>query len=417
MNENNILNVLKQCFETFIPAEDARTRITPLEFAINLVFCYLGDSKTFSLESIRRSMMGHLNKSIGRGAFWERLSGNRLKRNLQDVITELMARLATSVQVNGTILKRLGVTAIELVDSTSVTLLAGAENAFPGTRTKASIKWHTSFDLLSGLLAWFQLTPGKRHDRKCFPDFASLKGKLVIFDLGYWDYALLYAIEKAGGFFLSRVKSNAVIRVKEVIQGLDKGAIGQSLLALDLSRKKGNLIEVIVEKIHQENTLRYRVIGFWNPVGKDYHWYITNLTAAAYLIYPLYRLRWQIELIFKACKNSLNADEITSTNNNIIENLLLASIVAHLSMHTIFRIGMEQLDEEQHLAISFQRVAKVAVVLARDFIVFLLHSAKENFKNLVDKIKLFANEIFDPNYKNRETSLARIHRLLLEGGT
>ena len=169
MNENNILNVLKQCFETFIPAEDARTRITPLEFAINLVFCYLGDSKTFSLESIRRSMMAHLNKSIGRGAFWERLSGNRLKRNLQDVITELMVRLATSVQVSETILKRLGVIAIELVDSSSVTLLAGAENAFPGTRTKASIKWHASFDLLSGLLAWFQLTPGKRHDRKCFP--------------------------------------------------------------------------------------------------------------------------------------------------------------------------------------------------------------------------------------------------------
>ena len=416
MNENNILNVLKQCFETFIPAEDARTTITPLEFAINLVFCYLGDSKTFSLESIRRSMMAHLNKSIGRGAFWERLSGNRLKRNLQDVITELMVRLATSVQVSETILKRLGVIAIELVDSSSVTLLAGAENAFPGTRTKASIKWHASFDLLSGLLAWFQLTPGKRHDRKCFPDFASLKGKLVIFDLGYWDYALLYAIEKAGGFFLSRVKSNAVIRIKEVIQGLDKGAIGQSLLALDLSRKKGNLIEVIVEKIHQENTLRYRVIGFWNPVEKDYHWYITNLTAAAYLIYPLYRLRWQIELIFKACKNSLNADQITSTNKNIIETLLLASIVAHLSMQAIFRIGMEQLDEERLLAISFQRVAKVAVVLARDFIVFLLHSTKENFINLVDKIKLVANEIFDPNYKNRETSLARIHRLLLEGG-
>ena len=416
MNENNILNVLKQCFETFIPAEDARTTITPLEFAINLVFCYLGDSKTFSLESIRRSMMAHLNKSIGRGAFWERLSGNRLKRNLQDVITELMVRLATSVQVSETILKRLGVIAIELVDSSSVTLLAGAENAFPGTRTKASIKWHASFDLLSGLLAWFQLTPGKRHDRKCFPDFASLKGKLVIFDLGYWDYGLLYAIEKAGGFFLSRVKSNAVIRIKEVIQGLSKGAIGQSLLALDLSRKKGNLIEVIVEKIHQEKTLCYRVIGFWNPVEKDYHWYITNLTAAAYLIYPLYRLRWQIELIFKACKNSLNADQITSTNKNIIETLLLASIVAHLSMQAIFRIGMEQLDEERLLAISFQRVAKVAVVLARDFIVFLLHSTKENFINLVDKIKLVANEIFDPNYKNRETSLARIHRLLLEGG-
>ena len=71
----------------------------------------------------------------------------------------------------------------------------------------------------------------------------------------------------------------------------------------------------------------------------------------------------------------------------------------------------------QYIGSTSQRVAKVVVVLARDFIVFLLHSAKENFKNLVDKIKLVANEIFDPNYKNRETSLARIHRLLLEGGT
>ena len=78
---------------------------------------------------------------------------------------------------------------------------------------------------------------------------------------------------------------------------------------------------------------------------------------------------------------------------------------------------MEELDDEQQLATSFQRVAKVAVVLARDFIMFLLHSSREYFNNLVDKIKLFANEIFDPNYKKRETSLARIHRLLLEGET
>ena len=78
---------------------------------------------------------------------------------------------------------------------------------------------------------------------------------------------------------------------------------------------------------------------------------------------------------------------------------------------------MEELDEEQQLAISFQRVAKVAVVFARDFIMFLLHSSREYFDNLVDKIKLFGNEIFDPNYKKKETSLARIHRLLLEGET
>ena len=241
-----------------------------------------------------------------------------------------------------------------------------------------------------------------------------MKGKLVIFDLGYWDYDLLYVIEKAGGFFLSRLKSNAVIHIAEVVQGLSKQVIGQALLSLDLSHKKGNIIEVFTTKIYEGKVLRYRVIGFWNPVEKGYHWYITNLLAAAYLIYPLYRLRWQIELIFRACKNSLNANQITSSDKNIIESLLLASIAAQLSTHTLFNLGIEQIEEDQQLAMSFQRIAKVAVVLAGDFIRFLLNSSREHFDNLLHKIKLFANEMFDPNYKKRETSLMRINRLLLE---
>jgi len=171
---------------------------------------------------------------------------------------------------------------------------------------------------------------------------------------------------------------------------------------------------VIIEKFHDGHLLCYRAIGFWNPAEKQYHWCITNLTAAAYLMYPLYRLRWQIELIFKACKNSLNANSIPSENSNIIENLLLSSIAAHLSTHTILRVGTEQLNEDQLFAISFQRVAKIAVVLAKDFIVSILHSSQENFNLLINKIQLFAGEIFDPNYKKREASLNRIHRLLQE---
>ena len=113
-------------------------------------------------------------------------------------------------------------------------------------------------------------------------------------------------------------------------------------------------------------------------------------------MYPLYRLRWQIELIFKACKSALNANQIPSGDENIIESLLLASLAAPLSSHTLFTIGIEQVEEGQQLAMSFQRVAKVAVVLARDFILFLLNSAQKHFDNLLHKIKLFANEMFDP---------------------
>ena len=114
-----------------------------------------------------------------------------------------------------------------------------------------------------------------------------------------------------------------MIEISEVVQGLSKQWIGHALLSLDFSDKAGKIIEVFTTKIYRGHTLRYRVIGFWNPMAKDYHWYITNLIVPAYLIYPLSRLRWPIELIFKACKNSLNANQITSGDENIIESLLL----------------------------------------------------------------------------------------------
>jgi siroheme synthase (precorrin-2 oxidase/ferrochelatase) len=52
------------------------------------VFCYLGDSKTFALEAIRRFMKAALDKEISRSAFWERLAGDRLKNQLRRVVAE-----------------------------------------------------------------------------------------------------------------------------------------------------------------------------------------------------------------------------------------------------------------------------------------------------------------------------------------
>jgi siroheme synthase (precorrin-2 oxidase/ferrochelatase) len=66
------------------------TRKYPLEFIVCLVFCYLGDSKTFALEAIRRFMKTSLDKEISRSAFWERLAGDRLKNHLRNVVAELM---------------------------------------------------------------------------------------------------------------------------------------------------------------------------------------------------------------------------------------------------------------------------------------------------------------------------------------
>jgi hypothetical protein len=36
---------------------------------------------------------------------------------------------------------------------------------------------------------------------------------------GYWDFNLLWEIQDIGGFFLSRIKSKAVIYITEIVQG------------------------------------------------------------------------------------------------------------------------------------------------------------------------------------------------------
>ena len=358
-------------------------------------------------------MKKQLNQPISRSAFWERLSRRRLKNYLRRVVGELMSQMSRSALIGTELLDQLGVSAIRLIDSSSISLWDGAKKTFPGTRTTAGIKWHACFNLLTGVMSWFELTPSSTHDRNCFVELKSLRGELAIFDLGYWDYGLLWEIQQVGGFFLCRLKSNATLYIQEVVQGLSPQHVGKSLLALKFKRKRANLIEVKAEKrLKGGKALSCRVIGFWNPVEKGYHWYVTNLTVAAFIIYPLYRLRWQIELIFKACKNSLNANELTSNDGNIIESLLLSSLVAHLASHTILEVGGETLERDQKLAASFQRIAQVTVQLADDFVKFLLNSSRKYFDHLVQKIKLFANEILDPNYKHRETSLARVHRLL-----
>ncbi len=91
--------------------------------------------------------------------------------------------------------------------------------------------------------------------------------------------------------------------------------------------------EVISCTVHLNNRLKdkhftMRAIAFWNMDTAEYHWYLTNLQVPAQLIYPLYRNRWQIELLFKSLKSSFHLNEIPISNPVLIENLVLANLIA-----------------------------------------------------------------------------------------
>jgi len=413
MGKNRILKSIKQSFKKAIPKKDNRTKVSHLNFICGLVFCFQGDSKSFSLESIRRFINSSLKVKIAKSSFWERLSRKRLQIILQKLIAVLISDLSAQMALNKEILKDLGVSAIEAIDSSSITLWDGAKHLFPGTRTHAGIKWHACFNLLSGHLTWFDTTATKVHDRKRFPNFKSLVKKLIIFDLGYWDYGLLISIAKIKGFFLSRVKLNSAIVIKQVVSGISWTHAGKKLSSLSFKRKSKDIVELLVDITVERVTKEFRVIGFWNPTKKQYHWYITNLIAPAEIIATLYKIRWQLELIFKGSKRSFNLDKRPKSNNkNIIESVILSSVVASLASNVVLHVGAKDLTKEEKGAISFQRVCFVTAQISKEFVHFLTRYSMVYLRELKDQIKILSIELYEKNFAKRPTTLMKLKKEL-----
>ena len=404
VEKGNILEILKQTLKNAIPAHDRRTTLPHLEFVCGIIFCFIGDTKTSSIESMRRSMIYAFGIRLSKGAFWERLSRNRLRNILQNILKDLITNIPSLAVIGEEILDKLKVSSILLIDSSSITLWDGAKKSYPGCRSYAGIKWHACFNLLSGKMEWFSTSASSAHDRKYFPDIDLLKGKLIVFDLGYWDYGLFDAINKVQGYFLSRVKTNAVITIDQVVKGIGSQWVGARLCSDHLKRRRRRIVEFMGKIGSAEHSKCYRVIGFWNSADKKYHWYVTNLQVPAVAIYSLYRIRWQIELIFKGCKRSLNVDEkVTSNNDNIIESLVLSTIIASFAIQSVFQEGAKELTAQEKLSISFQRLSHIVVLLAQDFINYL--TSNNPLEKLRNKISLLSGEIYEKNHGHRCTTL------------
>jgi eukaryotic-like serine/threonine-protein kinase len=107
-------------------------------------------ANAISNEAIRRFLIATFERPISKGAFWERLSRNRLKGILYDLMGRLMSRLSSVTRIGEKLMHQLGVSALYLVDSSSITLWDGVCESYPGTHMHAAIKWHACFDLLLG---------------------------------------------------------------------------------------------------------------------------------------------------------------------------------------------------------------------------------------------------------------------------
>lgn len=74
----------------------------------------------------------------------------------------------------------------------------------------------------------------------------------------------------------------------------------------------------------------FRVVGVRNDETRKLHLYVTNAPVEmlpAEMVRDLYRLRWEVELFYKAAKSGSGLNELTTSQPHIVKTLIYAALI------------------------------------------------------------------------------------------
>ncbi len=251
-----------------------------------------------------------------------------------------------------------------LEDSSKCELVEELKGSFKGgggNASQSSVKINTIYDLKNARFIHFQEYSGIESDIKIGGHSLEVieKGDLIIRDLGYLKILNLVKVIAKGAFFLSRLSGK--INIYETKDGekipfetlfkkynidgkLDIYVfIGEEkfytrLVAYKVpeeiaNKRRRNLNKTA--KHHGRKTLQE------NNNRQGYTIFITNVSGLIWpteIIQTLYRLRWQIELVFRSWKSQLKIHILQGTNENRIRTLLYARWLAIVICTYIFEL-------------------------------------------------------------------------------
>jgi IS4 transposase len=316
-----------------------------------------------------------------------------------------------------------------VADSSVIRLHWSLRDLYPGSRknhSPAAIKVHMVQKTRGGGIHHVSLTDGKTSDSKVLEVGPWVTGSLLLIDLGYYDFARFARIERLGGFFISRVKDGAnpeIVASLRVHRGQQVVIAGERLQAV-LKRMRRKVIDIQVrvsfnpktkgESSRQKQDLR--MVGIWDEYEGEYHLYFTNvppemLTAEA--VAQAYRLRWQVELLFRELKKTHRMEDLRTMDPDAAVALVYASILSLLVTRALLRAIREKLELEES-AIPFERGAAVIGRQAPHLLRLVTRPPWELGRTECDVNSVLLRMAPDPNRRRPRTLLARRRNLMLD---
>jgi IS4 transposase len=251
-------------------------------------------------------------------------------------------------------------------DSTIIRLHESLANLWPAARSKkiaAGLKLSCVISAVSDGVKTVRLFSERTAEVKTLRLGSWLKDRILLTDLGFFDYNSFDKIDKYGGFFVSRLKGNAnptIIGENRTCRGNSIDVVGKRLKdVLPLLKRQLLDVEVEVEvKRRKYNgrrakiTRTFRLVCVFNDETEEYHAYLTNISHNILCgedIAELYKARWEIELVFKELKNVYHIDNIESANPNVVKCLIWVAILTLICSRKILRLVKNINPKNAHL--------------------------------------------------------------------
>ena len=187
-------------------------------------------------------------------------------------------------------------------------------------QTKGAVKLHLLLDHDGYLPDFAVITDGKTADVTAARNFTLPVGSIIAVDRGYYDFELLYRWNKAGVFFVTRLKDNAAYEVVQNHPPLQCGNIifDQTIRFTGYSTR------------HKYPELLRRVV-VWDEENRRQIELLTNHHRfGATTIGRIYRDRWEVELFFKVLKQHLKIKTFVGTSPNALKTQIWTALIAVL---------------------------------------------------------------------------------------
>jgi len=301
---------------------------------ISMLFCSF--AKCTSLREVSGAMLGLSGKTkhfqldhIPRRSTLSDANQLRTSDVFGDVYNQLLLRYGHHIsdsRIKDVIKKQ-----IEIFDSSTISLFQDILKCVgrkpQSGKRKGGIKVHTVMNVDEAVpkMVWF--SPATTHDHVLLSKLKMDPNTIYVFDKGYNDYKAFQKFCNHQTGFVTRIKDNAVF------ESVEKQPIEEYIHS---GVKEDEIITLTVKDDNGQTKLKLRKIRFYDRELKREFEFLTNLfEMRADLVAAIYKLRWQIELLFKQLKQNFPLKYFVGDNENAIKIQIYCALIANLLMTVI----------------------------------------------------------------------------------